>query len=165
MIIDGLNRVIISEKGRSGQPLIHYASQRIDVGARIELFSQSLLWAHVDGASEDLARLRQILSFAVLALPHFGNAKVNKLYYELTLVAHDHYVARLDVTVNDTLGMRINQCLTHLLEDQNRFCCVNVDLLLQKLGQRESLEVLHRNVRARFAVHAMLNDLNDVGML
>ena len=88
-------RTVCDKRKLSGRHFIHYDSERVDIAARIYLFSARLLGTYIINGSDRLIGNRH--SFGILKL---GNAEVHHLY---SAVFKKHYILRLYIAVDDSL--------------------------------------------------------------
>jgi hypothetical protein len=126
----GLERAVL------GEQLVEDGAQREDVRAGVRLLAPDLLGRHVVGRPHHRPGLRQ------LRLAEAGEAEVQDLHAAAGLDVH---VARLEVPVHDSPGVREGEPLAQLLHDRELLAEVG-GARADQVAQVPALEQLHRHV-------------------
>ena len=152
MLHRDLDRRLAVERRLAGQELVEDDSERVEVGARIDLASLGLLGREVLRRPDDRARLGH------LARAGAGDPEVRHLHAALAV---DEDVVRLDVAVHDPVPVREAQRredLARVLDrDVDRRGAAADDQLLE----RAAVEELHRDVVGVLGLAAVV-DRDDV---
>ena len=139
------------ERHLPGRHLIHHHAQRKQVGAHIQRFSPCLLRRHVGQRPHGRPRSRQVQVARVPPArhqqPYLCQPKVQHLRLRLAIrLRHQEDIRRLDVPVDDPLGMGRRQRIRNLLrhtDDLFRVHRPTRHLFLQRLAFQQ----LHHHIR------------------
>src|SRR5262245_228472 len=134
----------------SGQRFERDHPERPDIASVIDRSAGYLLWAHEGGRSDQVTGRRELL----LGLTR--DTEIQKLHERrpCTDVTQED-VARLDVAMNDALGMRARERERNVLDDQrDLFCCerARADFARQILA----FQKLHHDERLTVVEHAVI---------
>src|SRR4029077_220534 len=147
-------RVLAFKREYVGQHLVQHDARRKDVGSRIHVSTVDLLGGHVLDTSDELAGAGDVLC------PDPSNSEVDQLD---GAILQQHYVPRLDVSVNDALLMRICESITDLDHDAQLFFQEQRPIGAEGYIQALAFEKLHDEIG-----HSLLDpkiiDGHDVGV-
>ena len=132
------NRIVSVERDSACEHLVHYDTKRIDVGSLIYIVAPCLLRREVMYRADDLAACRQC---SVIDSP--GDTKVCQLDYA---VIGDHYVVRLDVSVDDLVLVSDFKRRSYLLADVDHLSVIHRSFVLNDLVERTAFDELHNDV-------------------
>ena len=100
--------LLLVERRPEGEHLVERQAERVDVAPAVDLAAERL-GGHVPQGAEDVAGVRQ-----VLLVVRLGQAEVG---HPDDPVGVEQQVRRLDVAVDDPLGVRVGQGVGHLDAD------------------------------------------------
>ena len=145
-----------------GEAVERDQTQRVDVGAAVELVSGELLWAHVLGRAHHEPGLGHLLRVARARL---RDPEVHHLHQVRPVaVLRDHDVVGLQVAVHDPRIMRDLQRVARLVDDAPGPRRWQRAGLLDQARQRTPLDELHREVDHPVGRLAEIVDAADVRM-
>ena len=125
------------KRRRAGQHLVRDASQRVDVGAAVELRAGGLLGAHVDRRADDETGARH---------PVVGGGADGARHAEVGhdgVTGLDQHVRRLDVAVDDVELVRVGERVRDLARDHERVVHRQPGLAPEPVAQGLALDVGH----------------------
>src|SRR5262245_8067920 len=126
----------------SGQHFEQNYPRRVDVHSRvIACRTYNAFWRHVSRRPEAFARQRQIL-----AADQSRDSKVEHLYHRRRAILQQHDVVWLQITVNDSVAVRVTQRVKDLSEHGKCAAGVNRALLIQLLAQKTSRDEFHYKI-------------------
>jgi hypothetical protein len=140
------------ERHRAGEKLVRDDAEGPDVARRGGLAAvHELFWRHVHGSPRELARRRRVArgssGFPAAARGELGDTEIADFRAELAvLVAREHHVVRLEITVHDAECMRPLEPPRRLREDFARGGRRQLLLARQALSQRLAVDQLHHEV-------------------
>src|SRR5215813_5605416 len=118
LLLYGIEHVVSNERRLTGERLVHDATEGIDIGARIQPATHSLLRAHVIARAEALSGFSKPLNFLPALRQDFGHPEIHysdNLSPAFNLL--DHQIARLQVSVDDVVRVRVIHTVAHLNEN------------------------------------------------
>ncbi len=127
-------------RGHTGEQAVIGGAQRIDVGAGVQGLGLALLGTHVIRRPDHLSGQGQLLGTGHCA---FGEAEIGQLDRALRV---EQQIARLDIPVNHSRGMRGGQPLAGIRQNSRGFQRRKGAALLQGLGEVTPFHQLHDNV-------------------
>ena len=145
------------EELRAAQEVIGGGGQRVLVGTAIELFAGQLFWCGVgDGAHRESGGGQRADIGETARDPEVGQQ--NSL-----LVAGDHDIGRLDVTVQQTAVMRVVKGAGHSGDDLDDLTCGHAvrEFVVQQVRRIQAVNVIHRDPQLAVVVAAVV-DADDV---
>ena len=143
-------------KGKTGTShLVHKHTQRVQIAAGVDGMSAGLLGADIVYGTDGLIGHRN--GFCIGQL---GNAEVHHLNQA---VLQKHNVLRLDVAVNDALGMSVFQRIQNLFGVADDFSDREDALAGHIILQRNAFHVLHDDILYVVPYGNVVN-IHDVGM-
>jgi hypothetical protein len=144
------------ERHPPGQRLVEHAGQRVDVGAAIDLLALDLLRRDVgDRAHEGLLSGQAARARGVLGQPEVRQVRV--------VVAADQDVGRLDVAVDQPVGMGLVERRADLGHQVDRALGIERAFVVQQPAQVGAVDVAHRQEDHAVGL-AEVEDLDDMGM-
>ena len=152
------------ERQAAGQELVEQHAERVDVGARVDLFGADLLGRHVRGRAHAQAGRRQI-GAAEGVVDQLGDAEVEQLEAEPASARHAHHVRRLEISVHDADAVRGGERRSEVLHDREHVGDRNRAALAQLLLEVATLQPFHDEVGTPVWKVAELVDVDNVGMV
>jgi len=158
------------ERRRARQRFVEDAAETVEVGRRRGRLPHRLLGRHVRGGAENCPGLRQVLALVVARVP-----EVEQLRPRIPARPHDD-IRRLEVAVDDALGVDGRQRVGHLMKQVAAVVCVLLEpgvpgprtVAAAPAGEIRALEELHREIRliAGLArVHTEVVDPHDMRVI
>ncbi len=152
--------------GQKGQPagsqLVQDDAEGVDVDAMISILALGLLRGHVVGRAEDDSGLG-LLRLSAVEPGELGDAEVQDLHEVFAPgVVDQEHVLRLEVPVDDSLGMGGGQSVTDLNGHFTKIPPGEPAKLLEPVGQVGALQVLHHEEDTLVLSGAKVGDVHDV---
>ena len=122
----------VGERRRAGEALVHDARERVHVGLGRHLLAMDLLGRHVVERAEGLPGPGQQAALAVL-----GEAEIRQVGVAVRV---DQDVGRLDVAVEEALGVERVERARNLLEPAQRVRRGERALALEAVGERAAVD-------------------------
>ena len=148
----------------AGRHFVKHDSEREQIAPRVQFFAARLLRRHINRCSRNHAHRRQRVFHGGIARSRIARRLGQSEIEDLGLTAlPNKNIGRLDVAMNDPLGVRSRQSIGHLDANVEEF--VDFDRLFPNpLLQAHSLQLLHDDERMS-AVVVDVVDGADAGMV
>ena len=151
------HRAAAVKRQAAGQHFVQHDADRVDVGARVGAVALGLLGADIMHRADGL-----VADGLALRAGEAGDAEIHHLDGTVGL---QHDVLRLDVAVDDPLGMGVVQRAEHLRgEMHDLFPGQRAAALLEVFFQRDAVDILHHDILQLVGDRNVV-DLDDIGMV
>ncbi len=153
------------EGRHTDQEFVEQHTQGVDIGSRVDVGTAlGLLGAHVLGRADQLSVFREDTFGGQLAPGRLGDAEVNDLGARTPLDRRDEHIPRLEVAVDDALGMGVLHRVAHLSEEHQPVGDGQpVGIAVGRNGLAG--HILHREVGPSVACFSSIQHLRDVRMI
>src|SRR6185369_9626546 len=150
----------------SDQHLEKNHTQRIDVGARINLYVlRTLLGRHVLRRSDyEIGRSQTGVDRIAIRLVDLGDAEVEHLGVIARHRIDEHDVVALEVTMHHSLFVCSVECVSDLARDVDHACEWQRTFVAYYLFERPATEKFHHEEDVSTLVLAKISNTNCVGM-
>lgn len=161
----GERLVAALERRRAREQLVEQRAERVDVGAGVEVEAhRGLLGAHGLGRADELAEAGEARAPLALRVDRPGDTEIDHLRYRTSVDGRDQDVRGLEVAVDDPLLMRMVDRAADRHEELDS-ARDRQAVAIAVLGDRRSVDQLHREVGAAVGSDARVEDLGDRSVL
>lgn len=154
---------VVEKRRLARQHPIHHDAERIEIRSAIDLARHDLFGRHVFDRPHEHSCMRKL--GLLIRRVRLGNPEVENLHeVVITSAPDEHYVGRLEITVNDA------SCVSDMKRGTDLSCDVNGQFWLEDLmapqlsGERLPLEQLHHEEHVAFGAPEIVN-FDDVFVL
>lgn len=150
MLAHGFDHRTANQWQSVGERFVHDDAHGVNVTSLIELVSLALLRRHVHGTSAHFAHLgKSLMILRCRDVFHdLSNAEVHHFdEVFIAVVTDQNDIARLEISVNNSLLVRVTKRFCRLHEQLERPVYLDLTFLSYDVGQRHALEVVHDDIR------------------